>query len=218
MTNTEEKWAEIRVARKLEEEGYSIVREPDPTTIPFDLFGYRPDILAMRGDERLIVEVKSRHDPRNLERYKRVAEAISQHPKWRFMISTIADDFESDDAATKFDTGDFDFARVLKKLRSLFDGENFDLAIPFLWNAYIAGMRIVGQRSGIPIDVSMDRSVLNHMYSLGEISNEEYIRAKEYLSLRNELVHRLNVKVTKEQAIEMLDFVTKKLREWELIE
>jgi hypothetical protein len=40
-------------------DGYDVTIEPDPNAIPFDLGGYRPDIVAKKGGVTTIVEVKS---------------------------------------------------------------------------------------------------------------------------------------------------------------
>src|SRR5689334_9905526 len=81
-----------RVAQQLEDQGYVVAIEPEPTVIPFPLGGYRPDILATRGAENIIVEVKSKRTRRALEEYKHVLDAVRQHAGWRFMLSTVDDE------------------------------------------------------------------------------------------------------------------------------
>jgi Holliday junction resolvase len=51
-------------ARMLAEEyrrkGYEVVEEPSQEQLPDFLFGYHPDLLIRKGDEAIVVEVKSR--------------------------------------------------------------------------------------------------------------------------------------------------------------
>src|SRR5215813_7473808 len=51
-------------ARALAEEyrsrGYEVIEEPSPAQLPDFLSGYCPDLLVRKGDEAIVVEVKSR--------------------------------------------------------------------------------------------------------------------------------------------------------------
>ncbi|UBF26077.1 hypothetical protein K9N68_31855 [Kovacikia minuta CCNUW1] len=217
VSNSEQRTSIEVVAQALEEKGYSVVIEPSPSTIPFELPNYQPDLLATRGDEHLIIEVKSRDFARPLERYKEISEIVSRQKNWRFMLSTIEDRYQDEGTVLTTDIDTKSLAKFISKLELILDTENYDLALPYLWTAYISGMRILGQRQGVPIDAASDKSVLNYMYSLGEISNEEYSNSLQYLKLRNEIVHRLDIKISKEQANEMRLFVIGKLVEWGLL-
>ncbi len=204
-------------AEDLRKQGYSVVIEPDPSAIPFDLQQYRPDILATRNDENLIVDIKTRGTRRSIERYKEIADIIGSHNNWRFMLSTVD---EVEPVASVLAEGQANLQslnRMLSKLDLLLSGENYDLALPYLWSVYISAMRIVGEKAGIPIDATSDRSVLNYMYSLGEISIDEYETAQKFLALRNKSVHSLEVGISKEALLELYRDTTQKLREWNLI-
>ena len=55
------------------------------------------------------------------------------------------------------------------------------------------------------------------MYSLGEISNDEYELAKAFLALRNKAVHRLDTSIPREAVVEMYSHTKQKLVEWGLL-
>ncbi len=205
------------IAKELEDNGYTVFIEPDTSMIPFDLQNYRPDILATNTEENLIVEVKSRSTPRTIERYKHIAETISKQKKWRFMLTTVDDQYQSEHTAIKSDFDIEAITKILHKLDRLFETESYDLALPYLWSVYISGMRTVGYKHGVPIDATTDKSVLNYMYSLGEISNDEFEQSLLFLNLRNQLIHTFDISITKEQSIEMREYVKKKLVDWNLL-
>lgn len=214
MTSELESSAIRSIAREFEENGYTVFIEPNSSLIPFDLHNYRPDILATNDRENVIVEVKSRASPRTIERYKEIAEIVAKHDGWRFMLSTVDDRHQSESSAIKANVDAEAIPRMLDRLDCLFETENYDLALPYLWTAYISGMRIIGQKHGIPMDMTADRSVINYMYSLGEISNEEFEKSRLYLDLRNRLTHTFDLQVPKEEAMEMREFVKNKLIDW----
>jgi len=214
MTKDRHRIAINTIAKELEENGYTVVIEPDPLMIPFDLQNYCPDILATNDRENLIVEVKSRSTPRSIKRYKQISETVSKQQNWRFMLTTVDDRYQSEEPLIKTDIDTEAFPKILHKLDRLFETESYDLALPYLWSVYISGMRTIGYKHGVPIDVTTDKSVLNYMYSLGEISNEEFKKSLFFLDLRNKLIHTFDSQITKEQAIEMQDYVKKKLVDW----
>jgi len=214
MTKDRHRIAINTIAKELEENGYTVVIEPDPSMIPFDLQNYCPDILATNDRENLIVEVKSRSTPRSIKRYKQISETVSKQQNWRFMLTTVDDRYQSEGPLIKADIDTEAFPKILHKLDRLFETESYDLALPYLWSVYISGMRTIGYKHGVPIDVTTDKSVLNYMYSLGEISNEEFKKSLFFLDLRNKLINTFDSQITKEQAIEMQDYVKKKLVDW----
>jgi Holliday junction resolvase len=199
-------------ASELEKKGYSVIIEPDPSIIPFELNQYCPDILATRGNENLIIEIKTRGSYRSIERYKEIAEIVGNHENWRFMLSTID---ESESIQVQADPKSLN--RMLTKLDILLSGENYDLALPSLWSVYISAMRIVGERAGVPVDVTSDHSFLNYMYSLGEISSDEYELAQQFLKLRNKAAHSLEVNISRETMFEMYRHTKDMVLEWGLI-
>ncbi|MDM8549614.1 hypothetical protein QUF72_06040 [Desulfobacterales bacterium HSG2] len=217
MMNERKRIAIETIAKELEDNGYTVSIEPDTSMIPFDLQNYRPDIFATNNKENLIVEVKSRSTPRTIERYKHIAETVSKQKNWRFMLTTVDDQYQSEHPVIKSDFDPEALPKILHKLDRLFETESYDLALPYLWSVYISGMRTVGYKHGVPIDVTTDKSVLNYMYSLGEISNEEFEKSLLFLNLRNQLIHTFDIQITKEQAIEIREYVKKKLVDWNLL-
>lgn len=205
-------------AEDLRKQGYAVTVEPASAVIPFDLKQYRPDILASRGDENLIIDIKARGSRRSIERYKEIAEIVGSHKNWRFMLSTV-DETEPDGYTAVGQRPDTDsLGRMLGKIDLLLSGENYDLAIPYLWLVYVSALRIVGERAKVPMDETSDGSVLNYLYSMGELSADEYELAKNFLALRNKTAHRLDVEISKETVLELYRHTQQKLHEYDLVQ
>ena len=205
-------------AEDLRKQGYAVTVEPASSVIPFDLKQYRPDILASRGDENLIIDIKARGSRRSIERYKEIAEIVGSHKNWRFMLSTV-DETEPDGYTAVGQRPDTNsLGRMLGKIDLLLSGENYDLAIPYLWLVYVSALRIVGERAEVPMDETSDGSVLNYLYSLGKLSVDEYELAKNFLALRNKTAHRLDVEISKETVLELYRHTQQKLREYGLVQ
>lgn len=206
-----------KMAKRLESDGYNVVVEPGADAIPFNVFGYRPDILATRGKEHVLVEVKTTSTERSLETYKRIADAVAKRPNWRFMLTTVSADSDSDDGVATPIANEDEIRSLLQRLDPLIDSDNFAFAVPYLWNAIMAGLRTRAFAKNVPVDATSDLRVINYMYSLGEISHADYETLRSYSELRNEVTHSISAHVSRAQVVEFREYVRKKLEEWGLL-
>lgn len=69
----------------------AVLVEPDPSAVPFDLGGYRRDVLASKGDEHRIVAVRDHGTRLSVDRFQELAEAIGSHKGWHFILATSDD-------------------------------------------------------------------------------------------------------------------------------
>jgi hypothetical protein len=187
--------AERLVAKRYEELGYAVTTEPPLSAIPFALAGYQPDILAERGDEHLLIEVKRASSKVDPKRFLLVDEEVNRHPGWRFLIVTIADE-ELDPQSENMPADDLSVEEVRQHLQVLDSlsgsGASLGLLLPQLWAAYSVSLRLLLNRQGVSIERQTDLSLINRAYSEGVVSFQEHQAAKRFLSLRNESAHRLN--------------------------
>ena len=205
------------LAKELEDQGYSVIFEPEPSQLPFNLMNYRPDLIATGAAGNLIVEVRTRSDSRSIERYKQIAAEVAKHSGWRFMLSTIDEPYQNESAEIKQELSDDAIIRALSKVDLLVGSESYEMAVPTLWSIFISGMRSSGRRKGLPMDATNDRSVINYMYSLGQITASEYEESNAFLSIRNKLIHTFDAELSKNQVQRLVDFTKQKLCEWGII-
>ena len=84
VTEHEERDVLNEVAREYEREGYRVAVEPDPRNLPQWLAELRPDLVAQRDGESVLVEVVTRRSAQAGERARRLAEAVRRQDGWRF--------------------------------------------------------------------------------------------------------------------------------------
>lgn len=82
LTATLERERLLQLAEEYRAKGYEILFQPSPADLPDFLKGYRPDMIVSRGDESVIVEVKSRSSlsSSSTEYLSALAEVVEQHP------------------------------------------------------------------------------------------------------------------------------------------
>lgn len=215
--------SERLVAKRYEERGYTVTIEPPLSAIPFSLEGYQPDILAIKGSENLLIEVKTRGARVNSELYFKVDEEVQRHPGWQFLLITIAE--EELQELTKDTTATLNLEMLQERLRQfdlLLDGDfPVGFILPTLWVAYIAAVRLLVTEESCLNDVAheklTDLSLINKAYSDGATSFEEYQSARRFLKLRNHAVHNLDIVATKQECQElrrMIDEIMRRLKSY----
>jgi hypothetical protein len=169
--------------------GYNVILEPGLQELPFDLGGYRPDLIAEKEGDHLVVEVKTSRARLPVEQLRLVSEEISKHLGWRFVLITLDDDggespFEQDD----YPDWELISAR-LNPVERLIEVEQLEPAILYLWSIFEVAMRKRAREQSIPVYRLPASNVVNHLFSQGEISITDYDCIRDLQSARNKIAH-----------------------------
>lgn len=194
------------IAKELEDNGYAVFLEPAPEQIPFSLGGYRPDLLATKDNDNLIIEIKSKKSAKILERYRKVADIIQAHPGWKFLVKTFADAPRIEETAAPSVSDIKTIAKHLEKAERAASSDAPELAIPYLWNIIISLLRNKAIDTAPKFSELPDRSLINQLYSLGELSVEQYEALRKWQELRNQAIHNLEFSVDSKEVKAMLAF------------
>ena len=194
--NSLDKKLEDRVAENYRSQGYEVIHSPNVNEIPFDLDNYCPDLLVKTSVNRgLIIEIEASATNLTIERYSKIAKAISEYGDWRFLLITsedatpIAEEDIADDRLTR--------PEILKrkeriaKLMSIGDREAAFIA---LWIFAEILMRRHARQVFIPIDRLPTILMINHLYTQAEISPDQFNRAIALMEIRNRVAHGFSVK------------------------
>lgn len=206
------------LVRTYQRQGYQVYAEPGEAAarIPFDLNGYRPDLLAEKGEEHLLIEVRSDQVPLPIERFQDLTLRVRQHPGWRFVVATpsrqnpaqllgVTDELLSWQAAQ---------AHVATAQLLLTQGQS-EAAFLVAWTGLEALLRRHAEQVALPIDRQSSLTLLKYLYSQGELSMSHYDQALEMLALRNRLAHGYQaVQPVEPAARQLLTLLTDLLQEW----
>jgi REase_AHJR-like len=72
--------------------GYEVIEMPSPEQLPDFLTGYRPDLLIRKGDETIVVEVKSRASLGKDPQIRELARLLSSKPNWNFELVVVREE------------------------------------------------------------------------------------------------------------------------------
>ncbi len=183
-----------RIAQQYRNEGYAVLTHPGADHLPAFAADFGVDMLATRGDERLLVQVKKdRADLEDAPNIPQQAEITNAQPGWRYdlvvleqdnpvrRIARMAGEPTVEQIGQMLDEAD----RVLKVVTPR-------AAFALAWAGLEAAMRRTAQRSGLGGRIGTQPPILiRELYSSGRISPEEFRRLEAIRHLRTEIVHGL---------------------------
>lgn len=204
-----------KIAEKYRQEGYKVFVEPEPEDIPFNLGIYRPNLIAKKNEsEGYIIEFNASGRQTSIDRLREIAEIVSEHTGWRFLLINEDDALQKDNyGEVKLLTWEQIFRRKAQSERSISLGEN-ESEFLSLWGVMEAILRRRAEEVTIPIERLPTVSLIKHMYSQGELSIEEYDRAMLLLGVRNRLIHGFQAPEVNESVSELLALVNELISLW----
>lgn len=77
------------IARRYARQGYRVSAAAEAAALPSFLGSYRPDLIAERADDRVIIEVKSSDRVRGANDIPELAERVADAAGWRFELIVL---------------------------------------------------------------------------------------------------------------------------------
>ncbi|WP_035559962.1 hypothetical protein [Hymenobacter sp. IS2118] len=204
------------LASRYIQQGYKVRVGPPATAVPFDLRGYRPDLLAEKEDEHLLIEVKGAQAPIPIERLQELILTVRQHPGWRFLLVTPdrPEPVQHLRRTTELLPWASARARAQRAQHLLATGDS-ESAFLLAWAALETLLRRHAEAQALPFDQLADLSLLRQLYSFGHLSIPHYDFALEALTLRDELTHGFQPTQPIEPAAnQLLALLNDLLQEW----
>ena len=204
-----------KIAEKYRQAGYTVLVDPEPEDIPFDLGTYRPNLIVKKNEaEGYIIEFNASGRQTSIDRLKEIAEIVSENTGWRFLLMTEEDALLKDKS---HEVNLLSWQQILTRKtqgeRLISSGEN-EGAFLSLWGTLEALLRRRAEEVSIPIERFPPVSLIKHLYSQGELSIEEYDRAMLLLSVRNRLIHGFEAPEVNESVSELLALVNELISLW----
>lgn len=202
------------LAAKYEHEGFEVLVEPDPSAVPFDLGGYRPDVLASRGNEHHIVAVRDLGTRLPIDRFQNLAQEIGRHEGWHFILVT-SDDLNPGSFPATSPLLSWEQLRERWKIAArLVETGPSEAALLLLWALFEGMLRLQAHRIALPVERFPTEGLIKHMYSHGELSMQQYEWAMEMLDLRNDVAHGFAADDVAGAAAQTLDIIPDLFAEW----
>ncbi|MBC7973158.1 MAG: DUF86 domain-containing protein [Verrucomicrobia bacterium] len=204
----------IQVAEEYREQGYEVLLQPQLEELPDFLKGYRPDLLAQRGAERVVVEVKSRSslDASSTQSFRSLAQEIEKHPGWRFELVMTSSSDSTYSTQVEGTLQEREIALRIEVAKELADNYP-ESAILYAWSLAEATLRLLAEREKLSLQRFDSAYLLKYLVTEGVISKAEYDLLRNSSSLRNAIAHGFRAtQLTSSSVYELINVTERLLR------
>lgn len=188
------------IAREFEYRGYSVIVDPSPDEMPFDLTDYSPDLIAKKDNGGVLVEIKASLKRLPRQKFRQISEEISLHGGWKFALVTLDDSVNKLISIAENDLPEPSLLKEkVKDIITLVELGMLPNALLSLWIQIESWLRIKSRASDISLDLLQPKRHINYLYSEGELSIEQVDLLEELKNLRNKVIHGFDVDISLQQ-------------------
>jgi hypothetical protein len=203
-----------RLAQDYLSEGYQVILHPQGEQLPGFAVDFGADLLATRGNEHVLVQVKQ--DRADLEadpEITRQAETINSQPGWRYDLVVLNQANPLRRVARM--AGEPTVEQIEQMLREAEVATRAgSLRAGFLvaWAGLEAAMRRNAQRAGVGGAAgTLPPTLIRELYSTGRILTDDFHQLEEARRIRNEIVHGFAPPAIEEANIRSLLEISRRL-------
>jgi uncharacterized protein YutE (UPF0331/DUF86 family) len=172
-----------KLVPELEADGFQVFPKPDKLLVPPFLGPYSPDVIALREDRKLAIEIADRRGIAE-QRVKEIAQLFRDRPDWEFRIIWINSEAPETGVVRQTMT---EIELTLQEVEHLIDSSHYRAAFLLSWAVLEAFGRAVledkfrrPQTPGRLIEVLANEGVL---------TPQEAASLRPLAEIRNKLVH-----------------------------
>lgn len=175
------------IAKEYMEKGYEVIMEPHPNNLPDFLKGYRPDILASKEGENIIIEVKSSISMNKSEYMIELAKRIEKNKGWKFEL--IITNPKKKKVENKIPS----VSSIQKRLDSIYELKSpnqREAKFILSWVTFEAATRNLLMLEQPKSELVLSpNALIKQLYSYGIIGKMNYNQLLKIAVKRNEIVH-----------------------------
>jgi Holliday junction resolvase len=178
-----------RIAEGFRRRGYEVVVQPTAEQRPSFLSDFTPDMIAHRGDEHLVIDVKNA--PQEVEggQLSALSSLVSAHPGWRFILMAPPPKEKLFPGESLRVMTQEEIQRGLEEARTLEKTGHPEAALLLAWAAIEASLRLLSYREGISLGRPDTGTLLRNLASEGLLDRDTFQRLNDLFKLRSVLAH-----------------------------
>lgn len=185
------------VANKYEEKGYQVSLEPDvgAALYPDFLAGmkYTPDLIAVKEDDKVIIEVKNRKNLINNSAMQKISESVDAIPDWRLELHVYNDsDLNKIDTEKEKSIGKEEILSNIEKINTMVSMKYFEPAFLMSWATLEAAARRKLEREQEKNIYKNPNLLFKQLYTKGYLNYNHFNFIKKHEPLRNKIAHGLD--------------------------
>jgi hypothetical protein len=181
-----------KVAQRYRDEGYQVTVRPVDDLIPPFIADFQPDLIAIRGNAGVIVEIKlNRMDLARDHQLAALAETVNSRAGWRLDLVVLEPETTVEKAAQEAaEPSDEQLAQILKTAEELSEKGRSPNASVVAWGGLEAAMRRLRGDAEF-FGRTTPPELMRALYGNGVLSREQFERLRDSYKIRSQVVHGL---------------------------
>jgi REase_AHJR-like len=175
------------LAREYERRGFKVEIEPSRKSLPEFFGAYIPDLIAHRGNEHIVIEVKSRATLSSSKQLAAVAEKLKEHTGWRLELVVTNPTISKEEDRPSLDSNSA--KRRLAEAKELLSDGRLDAAILLGWSAAEATLRLKARIEGVPLKDAQPRYLVKLLFSTGLLNKRDFQALDRIFVARSHIAH-----------------------------
>ncbi|NER15124.1 hypothetical protein GWK08_16840 [Leptobacterium flavescens] len=177
------------LANEYKKKGYLVYTYPSKENVPPFLDDYKPDLIAISENEKLIIEVKSKSSIKSSDKLTNYIELINRQKEWKFelVLTNPKKKISNEHLLSNFvEIEEID--RRLNEINELIQANFLEPAFLYAWVVFEAVSRnqLVTYKKQSKSNIE---SLIKELFSYGIVNKAEYNFLQNSFHQRNNLIH-----------------------------
>lgn len=196
-----------KVGQVYRDKGYDVLIEPQSDQLPDFLQAFRPDLIAHKGDEHIVVEVRSRGQVSDFPQVNKLAKVVRNEAGWKFELFLLGPENSFFvNGASPLTVEEIRSKR--KEVALFFQNGHLEAAFLMGWSLVEAILRVLAVIEGIEAETATPDYLLKQMAFEGIIARETYHDLKHAQKTRDAIAHGFkSSQLTAETVQELIDLI-----------
>lgn len=196
------------LADRYQAEGYDVLAEPSKEELPEFLRPFHPDLIALRPDRSVAVEVRAQDKIRRADYWREFASAVKSHPEWHLEVLIHAPQEDTGDSISQ---GEIE--NLLRRSAALTQQGEFNASLLLAWSAAEAAMRLVAEKYNVTSLNFGPEALTSRLFSEGLLDRQDYDFLVACLRQRNAVAHGFRQTVTADDLVHLQNVIQNLLTE-----
>ena len=196
-----------KVGQVYRDKGYDVLMEPQGNQLPDFLQTFQPDLIVHKGDEHIVVEVRTRGQVSDFPQVNELAKVVRNEAGWKFELFLLGPENSFFmNGASPLTVEEIRSKR--KEVALFFQNGHLEAAFLMGWSLVEATLRVLAVKEGIEGEAATPDYLLKQMTFEGIIARETYHDLKHAQKTRDAIAHGFkSSQLTIETAQELIDLI-----------
>ena len=195
------------ISKDYESRGFNVIINPKQIDLPNFLKGFEPDIIAKNELESVVIEVKTKGDISQLNKFESLANAISKMENWRFELVFTNPIEQTIQSGFKNELSIYKQKERLAEIKQIMELGHYNAAFLLGWATLEGTIRAKLNDEKSESYKKPTLSIIKTIYSLGQINQHDYKNLEKLNNERNYLIHGFDNTVEKKTINELLNIL-----------